>query len=169
VRARCPRDHRLTSTSLTGRSSGRQHRPCLRHSHGLCRCPTPCRAPAPLTLGVRPLQKYTLETPSACLKNSSIEPKPVVSRKGQIRLRLHPLAMFRLASLQATRMSRPNGLSVSRGQRTTGSLAPSCSEAPHHKLHSPQCRQVHWHLQNQASAKVFRLLRARPFKHLPPA
>ena len=23
-------------TSLTGRSSGRQHRPCLRHSHGLC-------------------------------------------------------------------------------------------------------------------------------------
>ena len=94
-------------------------------------------APAPLTLGVRPLQKHTLETTSACLRFKFIEPKPVVSRKGQVGLRPHPLAVFRLASLQAIRLSRPNGLSVSRGQRTTGLLAPSCLEAPHHKLNSP--------------------------------
>jgi hypothetical protein len=41
----------LQHPSLTGRSSGRQHRPCLRHFHGLCWCPTHLRCSGAAYLG----------------------------------------------------------------------------------------------------------------------
>ena len=42
-----------SATSLTGRSSGHQHRPWLRHSHGLCWCPPHLRCSGAPYLGVR--------------------------------------------------------------------------------------------------------------------
>ncbi len=59
---------------LTGRSSGRQHRPCLRHFHGQCWCPPPYRAPAPLTLGVRlsGWQEHSTETDSTGMKRNHL-------------------------------------------------------------------------------------------------
>ena len=43
----------MLGTRLTGRSSGRQHWPWLRHFHGQCRYPPPYRAPAPLNFGYK--------------------------------------------------------------------------------------------------------------------
>jgi uncharacterized RDD family membrane protein YckC len=40
--------HQPKIQRLTGRSSGRQYWPWLRHFHGQYWCPPPCRAPAPL-------------------------------------------------------------------------------------------------------------------------
>lgn len=67
---------------LTGRSSGRQHWPWLRHLDGQCWCPPPCRAPAPLTLGVSSSKtetrlpmppSYKFPTPESCkLKDSAV-------------------------------------------------------------------------------------------------
>jgi len=47
-----------SANSLTGRSSGHQHLPWLRHCHGQCWSPSVAALlPAPLTLGVRPSMK----------------------------------------------------------------------------------------------------------------
>jgi hypothetical protein len=53
LRFACSQRPLLRAPGLTGRSSRRQYWPWLRHFHGQYWYPPPCRAPAPLTLGVR--------------------------------------------------------------------------------------------------------------------
>ena len=54
----------LIQPGLTGRSSGRQHWPCLRHFYGQCWCPAVATLPpAPLTFGVGRLSGSQMPQP----------------------------------------------------------------------------------------------------------